>query len=89
MRRVRVQGYALDDEEVEIGGRCVAAPISNRDGSVVAAVSITGPTSRIRQKDFPRLAEVVCRIAGEASRALGAGTASPIGSAARPSRAKK
>jgi len=79
MRRVRHQGYAVDDEEMEIGGRCIAAPVIDRDGSVVAAFSVTGPTSRIRQKDLPGVAEVVCRIAAEASQALGA----PSGARAR------
>jgi IclR family acetate operon transcriptional repressor len=72
LQRIHRLGYALDDEEMEIGGRCIAAPVTDRDGHVVAAFSITGPTSRIKQKDIPHLAEVLCRAAGDASRALGA-----------------
>jgi IclR family transcriptional regulator, KDG regulon repressor len=44
---VRKNGYAIDDEENEEGIRCVAAPIRERSGRVAAAVSISGPTTRI------------------------------------------
>jgi DNA-binding IclR family transcriptional regulator len=39
--RIRRQGYAVDDEEYDEGGRCVAAPVW-AGGQVVAAVSVTG-----------------------------------------------
>ena len=71
IQRVREAGYATDDEEVEAGGRCVAAPLRDGQGKIVAAVSITGPTMRIRQKDFARLAGVVKQEVLEASRSLG------------------
>ncbi|WP_017727099.1 IclR family transcriptional regulator [Halalkalibacterium ligniniphilum] len=44
---VRKQGYALDDIEHELGIRCVAAPIYNYQGAVVAAISISGPANRV------------------------------------------
>ena len=44
---IRSKGYAVDDEENEVGVRCVAAPIRNEIGKVVAAMSISGPTTRI------------------------------------------
>jgi IclR family KDG regulon transcriptional repressor len=44
---VRRKGYAVDDEENEKGIRCVAAPILNESGKIVAAVSISGPTVRL------------------------------------------
>jgi IclR family KDG regulon transcriptional repressor len=47
---VKVQGYAIDDEENERGIRCVAAPIYNEGGKPVAAVSISGPAFRITKK---------------------------------------
>ena len=50
LEAVRNQGYAVDDEEDDLGTRCVAAPIRNEVGSVVAAVSISGPTIRISWK---------------------------------------
>lgn len=41
------RGYALDDEECEIGMRCVATPIRDMQGNVVAALSVSGPISRM------------------------------------------
>ncbi len=64
-------GYAIDDEETEIGGRCVAAPIFNADGKAVASMSIVGPTSRISRSDFPKFGTIISDIAGKASAALG------------------
>ncbi|MGC9529421.1 MAG: IclR family transcriptional regulator [Candidatus Bipolaricaulaceae bacterium] len=71
LARVRQQGYAVDDEEAEPGGRCVAAPVHDAQGLVVAAISITGPTSRLTVERLGEYAEVVRGVAARASRALG------------------
>jgi DNA-binding IclR family transcriptional regulator len=47
LKMIRAKGYAVDDEENEEGVRCVAAPIRNEIGEVVAAMSVSGPTTRI------------------------------------------
>jgi DNA-binding IclR family transcriptional regulator len=54
MRKLRIacdevqqMGYAVDDEEEEIGVRCIAAPVRNSRGAVVAAISISGAKSQI------------------------------------------
>ena len=44
---VRSQGYAIDDEEYELGLRAVSAPVFNRGGAILAAVSILSPSSRM------------------------------------------
>jgi IclR family acetate operon transcriptional repressor len=44
--KVRQQGYALDNQENEIEGRCIGAPIYGPEGRVVAALSISSPVSR-------------------------------------------
>ena len=41
--KVRREGYAMDDQEYHIGVRCIAAPITNINGDVVAGIGITGP----------------------------------------------
>jgi DNA-binding IclR family transcriptional regulator len=44
---VRADGYAIDDEEIEPGLMCVAAPVRDPDGVTCAAISIAGPASRV------------------------------------------
>ena len=45
--RVRAQGYAYDNEECEIGARCIAVPVCNQYGQIIAGVSVTGPSIRL------------------------------------------
>ena len=44
---IRERGYGLDEEEREKGVSCIAAPICNHNGDVVAAISVAGPTERM------------------------------------------
>ncbi|WP_273772499.1 IclR family transcriptional regulator domain-containing protein [Brucella intermedia] len=44
---VRARGYAMDDEEIVIGTRCVGAAILDPDGKPIAAISVAGPTFRM------------------------------------------
>jgi DNA-binding IclR family transcriptional regulator len=71
LARTRAMGYAIDDQEEEIGGRCIGAPIWNWEGQVVAAVSVTGTTSRITDDTIETTVESVRRAALEISRQLG------------------
>ncbi|MFV1858909.1 MAG: IclR family transcriptional regulator [Anaerolineales bacterium] len=48
LSRIQQQGYALDMEEHEPEVRCVAAPVFDPNGEVVAAVSVSGPAGRIK-----------------------------------------
>jgi IclR family KDG regulon transcriptional repressor len=50
LEKVRSQGFAMDDEECEIGVRCVAAPIYDFHGKVVASISASGPASRLKDE---------------------------------------
>ena len=49
LRKTRIQGYGEDIEECEIGLVCYAAPIKDINGKTVAAISISGPTARMKQ----------------------------------------
>ncbi|MBN9316820.1 MAG: IclR family transcriptional regulator [Devosia sp.] len=69
---IRARGYAVDDEEIEEGLRCVAAPIRDHSGSVIAAVSISGPTTRVTDASLSDLAIAVEGCAQTISRELGA-----------------
>ena len=42
---IRERGYGLDEEEREKGVCCIAAPIRNHTGDVVAAISVAGPSA--------------------------------------------
>ena len=50
--QIRGQGYATDNEERGEGVRCVAAPILNQNDEILAAVSVSGPVSRIHNEVF-------------------------------------
>lgn len=71
LRKVRREGYAVDDVENEEGIRCVAVPIRDRDGAVVAAMSVSGWTLSMTPDRIPALVPQVLEQAQEASRALG------------------
>ncbi|GAE92235.1 transcriptional regulator [Gracilibacillus boraciitolerans JCM 21714] len=44
---IKERGYAIDEEEHEKGIRCIAAPIRDYEGSIIAAISIAGPIERV------------------------------------------
>lgn len=64
---VRKRGYAVDEEENELGVRAVAAPIFDGDGSVVAEISMPGPTSRLTLARLPEIARAVVDAANAVS----------------------
>jgi DNA-binding IclR family transcriptional regulator len=70
LERVRRRGYALDDEEIELGARCIGAPIFNEDRRPIAALSVSGPTLRITVQSVPALAERLLRCCREISASL-------------------
>ncbi|WP_336662671.1 IclR family transcriptional regulator domain-containing protein [Leucobacter sp. USHLN154] len=66
--RVREQGWAIVDGELEVGLRSAAAPVRRRDGSVAAAVNVSTSASRdslarLREEHVPRLLETTAAIA--------------------------
>jgi IclR family acetate operon transcriptional repressor len=71
IKKVKRQGYAVDDEETEIGGRCVGAPVFDKEGKMVAAISVIGPSTRIKKDLFGKLSIQVRKAAAQASAALG------------------
>ncbi len=71
LRRIRENGFALDNEENTPGVRCVAAPIFDRAGTLTAALSLTGPIQQITDDRVSRLAEKVKEAARQITRTLG------------------
>lgn len=71
LTEVRARGYAIDDEEVELGLRCVSAPIHDAEGTVVAALGLSGPAHRLVGDTLTRLAPLVVTAAAQATRSIG------------------
>jgi DNA-binding IclR family transcriptional regulator len=69
--RVRGLGWACTEEELEVGLNAVAAPIHGHDGTVLAAISISGPSYRLTADSFPALAARLRSCAAEISAQLG------------------
>jgi IclR family acetate operon transcriptional repressor len=72
LSRVRRRGYAVDAEERLPGVVCLAAPIRDSTGAVVAAISISGPKIRFGRNSVPIRAEEVVAAAERGSEILGA-----------------
>lgn len=70
LERIRQQGYAVDDEEIEEGLRCIGAPVRDGTGRVFAAVSVSGPAERMPDGRLVGLAPAVIQTANDISAAL-------------------
>lgn len=71
LEAIRQRGYAYDDEEHQEGVRCMAAPVYDSSGHVIAAIGISGPTVRITPDRVPALAACVLDAAQALSADLG------------------
>ncbi len=72
MEKIRDQGYAFDDEELDLGVRCIAAPIRDYTRRIVGAISISGPTMRVSNaRTESELVPLVLKASAELSTRLG------------------
>ncbi len=71
LEQVKTEGVATDNEEMEIGVKCIASPVKNSEGNVIAAISVSGPTARLGNKRVNEIKMLVKSCAAEVSRALG------------------
>ena len=71
LQHVRTDGYAVSVEESEPGVASVGAPVFGRDGSCIAAVSMVGPATRMRDDYLTRSIRQVRRCAFEISKGMG------------------
>ncbi|MEC0236243.1 IclR family transcriptional regulator [Paenibacillus kribbensis] len=69
LRMIRAQGYAVDNEETNIGKRCIAAPIYFED-EVIGSLAIHGGANRIKKKAIRSLANKVIRHSKQLSKEL-------------------
>ena len=71
LAKVRRDGYAIDDEEACMGLRCIASVVYNDCGEPLAAISVSGMTSRLTDERLPMLGQTVREVAAELTVALG------------------
>ena len=58
METARECGYSTDDEECEMGMRCVAVPIRNYTGEIIAGLSVSGPTTRMTLENIQEVLDL-------------------------------
>jgi IclR family acetate operon transcriptional repressor len=68
--QVKARGFAVDDEERNLGMRCVGAPIFDEHGEAVAGLSISGPTVRVTKEAVERLGPLVRDAAARVTHAI-------------------
>jgi IclR family KDG regulon transcriptional repressor len=90
---LRERGYSIDNEEMEIGLRCVGAPVMDQTGGVIAAIAISAPRFRLNDDDFDRFglmarqaADAISSRLGAPSSGFGAPAARQVGARRRSSR---
>jgi IclR family acetate operon transcriptional repressor len=71
LARVRAQGYAVDDGELDPEVRCIAAPIFDHTGAGLAAISISGPASRFDEARLQQVLPALLRATAELSSRVG------------------
>ena len=71
LKKVRQRGYAIDDEEIEQGLRCVGAALRDYTGQMVGAISIAAPSARLTDKMLKAVGLRVFETAEEISSELG------------------
>ncbi|MEG0663181.1 MAG: IclR family transcriptional regulator C-terminal domain-containing protein, partial [Anaerovoracaceae bacterium] len=68
---VRERGWGMDDEEFELGNRCIGAPIYDYRGDIIAAISASGTTRVLTKERIEEVSAYVMNIAKEISKEMG------------------
>jgi DNA-binding IclR family transcriptional regulator len=71
LEKVRTQGYAVDDEENNLGARCVGAPVFNDRGLIEAALGLSGTTQQVSPQTMPAIVESLKDAARHISMGMG------------------
>ena len=75
---VRAQGFSIDNEEKNMGMRCIAAPVFDINREAVAGISVSGPTSRVSEAEIARLSRPVIEAARQLTLAIGGTISAPL-----------
>ena len=70
LEQTRAQGYSVDDEEFDPGVRCIAVPVWDFRGKVVASMGISGPATRVTSERLTALAAIVLEVGKSLSERL-------------------
>jgi len=70
-KKIRSLGYAVDEQENEMGGRCVGAPIFDHTGYPIAAISISVPIQRLPDEAVRQFGSKLIEAAGRISQQMG------------------
>jgi len=71
LEKVRAQGYAVDDEENNLGARCLGAPVFNQSGAIEASLGLSGTSNQVSEQTMPRIVEALKDAARHVSMQLG------------------
>jgi DNA-binding IclR family transcriptional regulator len=71
LNNIRTNGFAIDNEECELGVRCIACPIRDYTGAIIAGISVTGPASRMTDSTLQKHLTKLKPAALQISNALG------------------
>ena len=71
LKKVRTLGFAFENEEGEIGFRCIGVPLFDATDCAVAAISVAGTTAQIAEENVNKLASMVKQTAAQISSHIG------------------
>lgn len=67
---IKKRGYSIDNEERNLGMRCIAAPVFDFNREVIAGISVSGPTSRVGIENLPKISVAVMHAAAALTEAI-------------------
>lgn len=71
LKEIRQKGYAMEAEENEVGVLCLGTPIFDYSGRAMAAISVSGPATRMKEKGTERIGEEIKKAGLEISSKMG------------------
>jgi IclR family acetate operon transcriptional repressor len=75
LKTIRDTGYSVDNEEKNLGMRCIAAPVFDMNREAIAGISVSGPTSRVSNDAIKELSRPVIEAAQHLTLAIGGSSA--------------
>jgi len=70
LKKIKKQGYAIDEEEFKIGVNCLGVPIINNEGKAIAAISISGPVPRFNLSKIKKVKSTLIALSQDISKQL-------------------